>query len=178
MAHYPQRYRLLGLGLPLPPQFERHCGYPGAKRYVAFYWAPKRIDPLYEDGASRGIGSGWPWLLFMSYSAVQKALFPFHLGSRDREAAHWLVLSRQDRTLWAGYRTDVQDFLRDTQSSPSTDDQMLLIDANNFLDAQRLMRQKLPKDKQGTERHGPEECIEYTFLKAWLDRNMPRPDGA
>jgi hypothetical protein len=178
MVHNPKSYRLVELGLPLPPQFERHCGYPGAKRCVAFYWTVNRKEPMYEDGASRGIGTNWPWQLFMSYAAVQKALFPFHLGSSDKEAAHWLLLSRENRTLWVGYRPDVQDFLRDTQSSPSRDDQMLLIDARNFLDAQRLMRDKLPKDAPGTERQTQEGCIQHTFLKDWLDRNMPDPDGA
>ncbi len=174
MVQSPKEYRLVRLELPVPPQFERHCGYPGAKRYVAFYWSRDGSEIRYEDGVSSGTGEPWPWGLFLSYPAVQKALFPFQLGASETEATHWLLLSRQNRTLWIGHRDDVQAFLRDAQPVSRPDDQRFLIEAQNFRDSQRIMRDKLQKDRNGSA-FLEEGSRPYDFLKAWLDRNMPGP---
>ena len=85
------------LTILVPPQFEAAVGYHGDARYVAIHWTPCGDEAVYDDGRISGTGHWTGYLAWVRHPAVALELAPFHLGSSDSEATHWLVIDRRTR---------------------------------------------------------------------------------
>ena len=98
--------------LPVPLGFEQAMGYPGNRKWVAFFWSPFGDELEYDDGHSAGT-IDWPaWLAFVRHRLVRPLIKDHHFGSSDSEAAHWLLLDRQARSFYAGEKDAVSRFLQ------------------------------------------------------------------
>jgi len=113
----PRDYGLAILYLPVPPGFDRVCGYPGSARFVSFHWSVAEDRLLYEDKAICGIGDWEGYLLYLQQPKVEQLLRGFSLGTNQDKARHALVLDRLITALYVGHRLDVRRFL-DTQQRP------------------------------------------------------------
>jgi hypothetical protein len=88
---------------PVPPTLEHALGYEGERRFVAFYWEQSGDELCWSDGRSSLCGAEWPaWLAYTRHPAVRPHLQGWDFGSSDGPAQHWLLLDREERSLWAG----------------------------------------------------------------------------
>lgn len=100
------------LVLPVPPGFEQVMGYPGNRKWVAFYWTPFGDELEFDDGHSAGT-IDWPgWLAFVRHRLVWPLIKAYDFGSSESEARHWLLLDRQARQFYVGEKRAVYDFLQ------------------------------------------------------------------
>lgn len=99
------------LVLPVPPAFEQVMGYPGNRKWVAFFWTPFGDELEFNDGHSSGT-IDWPgWLAFVRHRLVLPLIKAYDFGASDSEAVHWLLLDRQARQFFVGEKRAVRDFL-------------------------------------------------------------------
>lgn len=135
----PREYALAVLYLPVPPRFDKVCGYPGSARFVTFHWSASRDWLIYDDNLIRGCGEWEGYLLYIQQPKVEQLLRGFSLGSSQDKARHALVLDRLIPAVYVGHRQDVQRFLEAVQpksldrlqrgeSCPSTNDGRQLVD--------------------------------------------------
>jgi hypothetical protein len=98
--------------LPVPPGFEQAMGYPGDRKWVAFFWTPFGDELEYDDGHSAGT-IDWPacWA-FTRHRLVRPLIRGYDFGSSENEAARWLLLDRQARRFYAGKKVAVAHFLQ------------------------------------------------------------------
>lgn len=103
---------IIELVLPVPPGFEQVMGYPGNRKWVAFFWSPFGDELEFDDGHSSGT-IDWPgWLAFIQHRLVRPLIQGYDFGSSESEARHWLLLDRQARQFYAGPKTVVSNFLQ------------------------------------------------------------------
>jgi hypothetical protein len=155
---------LTPLAIPVPPMLEAALGYAGAARWVAFHWEPCGDELRYHDGAVSTDGSWHAWLTFAHHRRIAPALVPYHFGSSEEAAVHWLLLDRETRTLFVGAVVDVQHFLR--QSAPP----VLTLEAVTALLATIRAHVSTLPNLQALVAHAMQrEHHLVTALKAWLD---------
>jgi hypothetical protein len=100
------------LVLPVPPGFEQVMGYPGNRKWVAFYWMPFGDELEFDDGHSAGT-IDWPgWLAFVRHRLVWPLIKAYDFGSSESGAIHWLLLDRQARQFYVVEKRAVSDFLQ------------------------------------------------------------------
>lgn len=102
---------MVRLPLQAPPGLVELSGYQGSARLVALSWTSFGDELLYRDGTVSGAGDWRGWLAFVEHPLGQAVLGPYELGSSESEAAHWLLIDREDRTLDIGLGLDVQQLL-------------------------------------------------------------------
>lgn len=111
----PEGFPATGLtrvGAPYPPKLEEALGYEGGLGYVAFYWEPAGDELRWCDGVVDTEGSWHAWLAFVGHPAVEPHVRPFEFGNSETPSAHWLLLDRGGRTLYAASPEVVARFLR------------------------------------------------------------------
>src|SRR3954469_13916504 len=109
------------LDIPVPPQIEQAVGLPDTPaRYFAIRWHPCGDEAEYDDGRSSGTGCWSGYLAYVRHPAIAHALAPYHLGSSDSEATHWLLIDREERKAHVGTPREVARLLREQwQESPA-----------------------------------------------------------
>jgi hypothetical protein len=151
--------------IPVPPMLEEALGYSGKSRYVAFYWEAAGDELVWEDGRAKLIGANWPaWLIFVRHCRVARHLAPYQLGSSESEAAHKLLLDRQERTLYVGERKQVARFLAQY---------VLLAPVLSPEQIQNRMQEKVkrsPPDRAEVRKRIEEETQGIAAIQSWLDR--------
>lgn len=174
--------------LPVPPAFTQTLGYTGSRRFAAFYWIPVGDELMYTAGQISGTGDSVSWLLWTRHRAVAPALLGVAVGSSDAEAAHWLLLDRQEACFYLGTAHAVAHFLHDQPEAQalrtawerlSPDEQKRwLTDATMRLHPSFQSLSTLRQDD--LERCYLERCLleshqRYHHLEAWLERQpVPR----
>jgi hypothetical protein len=97
--------------LPVPPGFEQVMGYPGNRKWVAFFWTPYGDELEFDDGYSSGT-IDWPgWLAFVRHRLVRPLIKAYDFGSSDSDPVHCLLLDRQKRQFYVGEKKAVHRFL-------------------------------------------------------------------
>ncbi len=105
-----------------PPNIERVFGYDKYQRWVAFFWSKQEDACLSFDGYAYAHISALAWDSFFSHQLIValnhirvddglKKLYEF--GNMYVTARHWLVLDRQNATLFVGEKKNVLDFFHD-----------------------------------------------------------------
>lgn len=97
--------------LPVPPEFEQVMGYPGNRKWVAFFWTPYGDELEFDDGHSSGTIDWVGWLAFVRHRLVRPLIMAYDFGSSESEAVHWLLLDRQTRQFYVGEKRTVHGFL-------------------------------------------------------------------
>src|SRR5262245_28588093 len=145
---------------------EEALGYTRQARWVAFYWEPCGDELIYSDGTVSADGSWYAWLTFVHHRRIAPALTPYHFGSSEEEAVHWLLLDRETRTLCVGTRATVSHFLRQS-TFPKVTSEVL----RGLLEATGT-RTRTPHDLQAVlARAMQREHQLVTAHKEWLDRH-------
>lgn len=108
---------------PAPPKLSRLFGYRGSCRWVAFYWNGGGKGPCFPwhfDGNATGPVNRSAWEAFINHRLVLAhnyrredgyAIKRFEFGSDRFAASHWLLLDRQERSLFAGPESEVAKFI-------------------------------------------------------------------
>jgi hypothetical protein len=161
--------------LPLPPRLAEVLGYPGAARFVAFYWTPSGDEVVYEDGRSAGTGAIWSILTYRRHPAVAPLLAPWNLGYSDAEAEHCLVLDRVAHRASVAPRAAATVFLRD-QHLPLPE-----LTAEQHAEAQRrlaeILRHRISVPPKEIKRRLEEQRHELWRMVSWLDQCPLPPEG-
>lgn len=155
------------LNIPVPPMLEEALGYQGKARWVVFYWTPCGDELRYNDGTTEADGSWHAWLAFKRHPCIAPHLEPYHLGSSEEEARHWLLLDRESRTLYVGEASAVEHFLLEHRPPPPvlTEEQIQAL-CQRLEEQWPLIRSVDPQDVE--ERMRREEQL-VRDLKDWLD---------
>jgi hypothetical protein len=105
-----------------PPNIERIFGYDKYRRWVAFFWSKQEDACLSFDGYAYAQISALVWDSFFSHQLTMALNYTrdagglnklYEFGDMHVSARHWLVLDRQDSTLFVGEKNDVLAFFRD-----------------------------------------------------------------
>jgi hypothetical protein len=105
---------MIKIALPVPPGFERLCGYAGEHRYVAVFWGGG--DELYyTDGCLTATGDHMGYLTLMHHAVGWSYFHPYRFGSSDEPAEHYLLMDTVERVFYVGSARQVESFLRETQ---------------------------------------------------------------
>jgi len=155
------------LDAPVPPMLERALGYRGDALLVAFFRDEGQF--AYSDGRITFCGTdGQGWQTFLRHPVVAATVQGYRLGSAREPARDWLLLDREQRSLYAGDHQDVEDILLAQWLDTSLAD----------LDVARTVETLLQDlaDSEGaagpTERRpGPAEGSAGA-LRSWLDRQL------
>lgn len=118
----PQQYSFSGLTpllCPVPPMLEQALGYTHKARFVSFYWIPGGDEASYDDGQRGGTGNWQGFLAYIHHPVISSLLHGYDLGSSDNEAAHCLILDRDERKLYVATVKDTERFL--AQQWPKTE---------------------------------------------------------
>jgi hypothetical protein len=167
------------INIPVPPMLEQALGYEDQHRYVAFWWEPAGDELAWNDGQCSIVGANWhAWLTYIQHPRVAHCLEPYELGNSDEPARHWLLLDRQERTLYVGTTPDVARFLAQhtppTPAIPPGEDAVSLEDALN-MGIDKLfasMRQIPPPDPDEIRKRMEEQARLEADLKTWLDHQI------
>ena len=140
------------------------------------YWTPFGDEVMWETGWSRATGNWAVWLTFVRHPRIAPALRPYHLGSSEHEATHWLLLDRHERTLSVGPGEAVYAFLRERNQpatwigEPDANAEPLVIDAA-FLEAFVEQMEELQSTVTAEELYAnlADQDLQLQRLQAWLD---------
>jgi hypothetical protein len=112
---------ILKASFRLPTDFLARFNYQGERRFVALYWEPCGDEAAYDDGISSAIGlsDNWLYLDFIRQPDVRRWLDKngIHLGNRDEEARHWLIVDAATNEVYTAPRSEAFRILR-TQAIP------------------------------------------------------------
>lgn len=103
----------LDMIVPPNPVLEEALGYTPSNpaRYVAFYWEPAGDEAMFHDGLF-STDCNWSAYLMWTYIPInERALLPYHLGSSETVAKHWLLLDRETRQAYVGTPDQIQPVL-------------------------------------------------------------------
>jgi hypothetical protein len=160
------------LPVPVPPQIEAAVGLPDTPaRFFALYWHPCGDEANFDDGRSSGTGN-WPgYLAFVRHPAVCLALAPFHLGSSDEEATHWLLIDRQERKAHVGPWREVARVLREQwEEGPAAP---VVLSEEELAEVMKRLEEEfrsrpMPTMEEITARMEEQRRIEEEMIR-WLD---------
>jgi len=109
--------QLTQLNVLVPPDLAQTLGYDGDARFVGFYWGAG--DELWtNDGRSEGTYGDWhAWDAFIYHRRITPVLVPYHFGSSDQDAEHYLIVDTRANDLYVASVKVARQFL-DTQHSP------------------------------------------------------------
>lgn len=109
-----QEYSFSGLTpllCPVPPLLEKAIGYTHDARFVSFHWIPGGDEAYFDDGRAGGTGNWQGFLAYIHHPVIRPLLHGYDLGSSDSEAAHCLILDRNERKLYVATVKDTERFL-------------------------------------------------------------------
>ena len=105
---------LTALPVPVPPMLERALGYtdraPGSPaRLVGFFWEPAGDEARCSDGRRTADANWYAYHAYLdglvrphlALTAGDRWSLPYDFGSSEVPAKHWLLLSREQRRLYA-----------------------------------------------------------------------------
>lgn len=125
MCEQQQEHRDTGLKIYMkssPPNIERVFGYDKYRRWVAFFWSKQEDACLSFDGYAYTHISALAWDSFFSHQLTValnhlrdegELIKLYEFGDSHVSARHWLVLDRQNSTLFVGEKNKVLDFFHD-----------------------------------------------------------------
>lgn len=99
--------QFLSLDIPVSSTLETLLEYEGTARWVAFFWEAPHDEVRYTDGQVEGVGDWASWFTFTQHPAVAPLLQTY--GSDEIQP--WLLIDRQQHSLYLGKADAVQQFL-------------------------------------------------------------------
>jgi len=132
---------------------------------------------MVDDGRCSGDGHWSGYLAYTRHPAVGLALAPYHLGSSDEDATHWLLIDRQERRAYVAPEAEARRVLHEQWPAAeavllSEDEVQALMDR---LEAEFRAR-PLPSMEQITAAMEAQRRLEEEMVD-WLDQTPQAREG-
>jgi len=157
------------LPIKLPHALAETLGYDGQARMIAFYWGTG-YKAYYDDGFLSAQAKRDAFKVLVHHPLLALMLQKYHLGSIEEEAAHWLLLDRDDHTLAVAPTRIAQQVLM-SQWVHKQPEQSIAVDSNDWNQLATDVAIKM-------ERISQEQCATHLSthqqrvqsLAEWLER--------
>lgn len=112
---------LQALDIPVPSAFLEAIGFSSEARHIGLFWQPAGDEFRCGDGRTEVDGSYSAWLQYCRHPRIYPHLAPYHFGSSDSEAIHWLIIDTATLSAFCGERKIAEEVLQDQWLTPGPD---------------------------------------------------------